>query len=648
MRRLWLALALGIGCAASTATADYVVIVANLGRPGDAPKAKAPAEPGKAELRAGAPGGLVPPAPPPGAAGGAFRGNPGAGVPGAAPPGGPADPAAAAPPGTFDPDAVPLMTVAIIEAQKKLSNQDVLRLQMGQPLPSLVPFKVNGFEGKVYLKNSSLSNVFIIHPNNKSVLRLSEVYEAKLKELAESKTDVKPDRWIELAEWSLAHGMLDHFKVHMEKAAAADKSLPKAAAYLQMKAALGKTVENVDTAGNWRRLLLTNRYQTYTTAHYAILSDDAPSVEPRKRLLEDALQAYYYWFALRGSQLPVPTRRLVAILTREPKTFKHLQSVLDSTPVIGATFYARRENLLVMSSRRLDDAYDRLDKLASPLWGAGYSREQLLKGKGYPAKNLLTNKEEVYDAMTLALLLKVMELDAEAAGTEHGATRQLLYASGLLPPAVAAPEWVQFGVATFFETSPGSPWPTIGLPNFEYSPLYRDLGTARKLPPDQLELLKMVVTDDYFRNHAPGLKREVALRNARATAWSLAHFLIRKRLDGLLRYFKELAQLPRDVPLDESTLWSAFARAFNAVDATGQPDPNALRELADDWDKDTKLEQYDNRETEVMREIRLAYQRAATLNSAAAAARSATPGAGNAQPQAPPAVGNRRNPRGGL
>ena len=69
--------------------------------------------------------------------------------------------------------------------------------------------------------------------------------------------------------------------------------------------------------------------------------------------------------------------------------------------------------------------------------------------------------------------------------------------------------------------------------------------------------------------------------SSRATAWSLTNFLIRKRLDGLQRYFKELGQMPRDMALDEETLWLAFARAFNAVDATGQPDLNALRDRED-------------------------------------------------------------------
>jgi hypothetical protein len=87
--------------------------------------------------------------------------------------------------------------------------------------------------------------------------------------------------------------------------------------------------------------------------------------------------------------------------------------------------------------------------------------------------------------------------------------------------------------------------------------------------------------------------------------------LIRKRPDGLQRYFRELSQLPRDLALDEDTLWQVFARSFGAVDMSGQPDLNALRELADEWDRDVQIDKYDPRELELMRTIRLAFRQAA-------------------------------------
>ncbi len=613
MKRWSLGLVLLLGMAVSTASADYVVIVANLGQgnvrmdpllvrqqPTNPQLQTNPNTP-----RFGGPIGGQPPLAPP------------AGAPPGAPPGQPGAPGAAQPPAAkpFDPDAVPLLIIAVVEVDRKLKTQDIVQLAFGQPID--VKFKVGSQTGRVFLANTSISSVTVLHPPDAKDKRrapeaLHVVYENMVKKLKDSKPPATADQWVDLAEWCLGHGMLDQFKLHMDAAAGLDKANPKVDGYLKIKAALAKPVQKTDVAGPWRLKLLSTRYQTATSAHYALLHNTAPAADARLRRLEDAFQSKYYWFALQGKQLPVPQERLLAILTADERDFRHLNQVLDSSPIVSDSFFARRENIAVFSARRLDDAYDRLEKRAAPLWGQGFNREQLLKGKGFPPAVAITNRPLVYEAMTLALLLKVLEQDAEVSGTAHGATRQLIYASGSLPRAVEAPEWFQFGVGTFFETSPGSPWPTVGLPSFEYLPVFRDLVTYKKLPEDRVELLRQVVTDGFFRNPESGVKKEAALRKARATAWSLTYFLMRKRLDGLQRYYQELGQMPRDLTLDESVLWLAFARAFGAVDAAGQPDLQALGDLAAEWEKDMRLDQYDNRETDLMREIRLAYKEAAT------------------------------------
>jgi hypothetical protein len=632
MKRGTLALLVLLGGAVSTATADYILIVANFGQLSQLQTPPPPVP--------GAPGG--------GVIGGGFRGGQPVTPPAVPPPPamrGPAPP----PSGPFDPDTAPLLTLAVVEVEKNMTQLDVRNLAAGRPVgappigpprPSLVHFKLGNLDGKIYLSNTSSTTIYVLHPDGdkKPVPPLHRVYEEKVKDLTSGKTPATAAQLVDLAEWCLAHGMLDRFKEHMDKAAELDKADAKVAGYLQMKATLAKPVDSTDTAGPWRKQLLTRSYQTTLSAHYALLQNDNAAAESRIKRMEDALQGYYYWFAVRGLQLPVPGQRLVGVLTSDSREFKRLHSTLDSTPIVSDAFYARHENLVVFSSRRLDDSYEHLKMMSDPLWAAGFSLEDLLKGKGFPTKAGV-KPEQIYQAMTFALLHKVMQLDGEVAGTSHGVTRQMLYSSGFLPPSVMAPEWAQFGVSTFFETAPGSPWPTFGLPHFVYWPLYRDLVSAKKLPPDQLDLLKMVVTDGYFRKLSFGEKKEEAdRRKARATAWSLTNFLIRKRLDGWQRYFKELSQLPRDMPLDEETLWRAFARAFNAVDATGQPDLNALKELADDWDKDTRLEQYDNREISVMRTIWQSYKEAAARQSAppTPGAPGAVPGA---VPGAPPAGG---------
>lgn len=602
MKRLLLALTLSLGVA-SVASADFVIIVANLGQGGAA----------KFTLQTVAPGlpGARPPVPgqPPGAPTFPTPGAPGAPVaPGA--PGAPANAKAPASEDELDPDTVPLMVVAVVEVEKKLGLQDFVVLARGGAVRAKC--KIGGQICSLYLANTPISMVAAIHPENKAMMPLQSVYEDKIKALKDTKAQVSAQQMVELAEWAFAHGMLERFKKHMDQAVELDKAHPKVAGYLQMKATLAKPVENADTAGPWRQKFLTTRYQTTKSAHYALLQNDTGAAEVRVKALEEALENYYYWFALRGVQLPVPRQRLVAVLTADEREFKHLRTTLDATPLVSNAFYAPREAIAVFSARRIDEAFDRLEKFAAPLWSEGYNRDLLLKGKGYPPGAERTRKQEVYEAMTLALLLKAMEIDGEVAGATHGVSRQLLYASGFLPRSVDAPEWVQFGASSFFETAQGSPWRTVGAPSFRYLPVYLAFSKAKKFPTDRVEFLKRVVTDYYFRNPDSGSSPDVRLRKARCTAWSLAYFLLRKRLDGLQRYFKELNQMPRDLELDEESLWLAFARAFNAVDAAGQPDQNALQELADDWDKDMQLDQVEDREGLLMREMWQTFKEAVT------------------------------------
>jgi hypothetical protein len=672
MKRVTLALVLLLGVAVSTATADYILIVADFGH-------------GKTDSKTPqvgfAPGGNVPglPGTPPVQPGGGFRGGP-AGIPPGAPPGAlpgglpgapnaPGGPAAGPgalpqPSAPFDPDTAPLLTLSVVEVERNMTVRDAVALASGRPVGfpgrTSVQIKIGDQIGKIFLCNTPSTTIYLLHPDNKATPPLHRVYEDKLKVLMDPKTAAGVTQWVELAEWCLAHGMIEQFKQHMDKAAELEKAEPHVAGYLLMKAALAKPVDATDTAGPWRKQLLTSRYQTITSPHYALLHNDSANADSRIKRMEITLQSFYYWFAIRGVQLPVPGRRLVGVLTADPREFKRLNSTLDSSPIIADAFYARHENLVVFSSQRLDDAYDHLKIMSAPLWTQGFSQEDVLKGK-YPQKVMLTNPGQVYEAMTMALLLKSMHVDGEVTGTSQAVTRQLLHVSGFLPTSVVTPEWVQFGVSTFCETAAGSPWPTFGLPHFLYWPYYRDLVAFKKLPPDQVDLLKEVVTDGYFRRLSIGMKKEADQRKARATAWSLTNFLIRKRLDGLQRYFKELSQMPRDMALDEETLWLAFARAFNAVDATGQPDLNALRDLADAWDKDVRLDEYDNRELNVMRTIWQSYKevaaRIAAQNAPGAAFPGGIPGAvpgavpGGGQPGAvPPQPGirpGRPGPGGG-
>jgi hypothetical protein len=73
---------------------------------------------------------------------------------------------------------------------------------------------------------------------------------------------------------------------------------------------------------------------------------------------------------------------------------------------------------------------------------------------------------------------------------------------------------------------------------------------------------------------------------ARATSWALVYYLDRQqKMDRLLSYANELAQMPRDLELDQGALEGSFAKAFSLGDSKNarKLDPARAQEFADNW-----------------------------------------------------------------
>jgi hypothetical protein len=315
----------------------------------------------------------------------------------------------------------------------------------------------------------------------------------------------------------------------------------------------------------------------------------------------------------------VPQTRQIVVLTSKENDFDLLHKVLTPGPVVVDGFFARRESLAVMHSKRHDDTYEALSKFWENWKGKGFQRAELLSGASKWSGSPPALKGEgtqgfvkAMEAQMLALMLKALEQEAELATVSHDASRQLLFSSGLLPRNVAVPEWILFGMGSFFETPLQSPWPTIGAPSPYYLPRWRELLNRKEqqLEKSSVETLRRVVTDGYFRTLPPDgkgdselhLVHEHALRKARTVAWSLTYFLAHQKLDGLRRYFVEVSKMPRDMELDDTVLLGCFARAFGCVDANNKVNDAELKKLATEWYGYWQTVHFDSEPT--MREIR--------------------------------------------
>jgi Protein of unknown function (DUF1570) len=234
----------------------------------------------------------------------------------------------------------------------------------------------------------------------------------------------------------------------------------------------------------------------------------------------------------------------------------------------------------------------------APYWQKGdYERPQLLDGTAKRSISKTPNPQDFARLMTLALLERALDDEGERAAVTHEGTRQLLVATGVAPRTVDMPQWVEFGAASVFETPkgpfPGAPlessialFPGVAAPSWAYLRPFKDMLKKLEARPqgfNPADLLRAVVTDREF-NQVISSADLHSLFQARTTGWALSYYLFKTRLPAMLKFYKELAKLPRYLEIDDREILACFARAFDVANDTGTgPDPVKFENLAKDW-----------------------------------------------------------------
>jgi hypothetical protein len=504
-----------------------------------------------------------------------------------------------------DLDNSPLIVVAVIEVNS-ISRKQRQIFDLGGEVTFRHKLVKGGWVKLQKSMSLGATTVRLLTEGNKALPTAAKEFQLRQEALVKEKA-ASAGPWIDLASWALERGLLAGFKTAMEKAAELEKTNPTVVNYLKVKAELARPPAKEDLALQWKNRMLEG-YKITPKGHYVVLhtfsTDSLVEVESQLNHLEDAFQAFYYWWALRNVVLKVPRERQVAVLppAQRDDDVARLRKHLTAGPPVADGFFARRENLAILPASRSDQSYKALKRISDPLWKEQFDKEGILRGKGVPKKYMMPNLVNKYykeQATVDAILLKAMNEEWEANGISHQASRQLLFASELLPTKVAVPEWIQFGLGSFFEAPLQSPWPSVGAPNSYWLPRFQDYRKEKKYAATPYETLVQVVTDGYFRKAAAMPRRqaklsedqaayEAELRKGRAAAWSLVYFLARDDQTGpraLQNYFKELSRMPRDVALDKDVLLGCFARAFDCAGPGGRgPDPTKLTSLANRWD----------------------------------------------------------------
>ncbi len=352
-----------------------------------------------------------------------------------------------------------------------------------------------------------------------------------------------------------------------------------------------------------------------------------PEASRRSAQLEENFKAFYLLNAIRGVAMPVPESPLVAILAKSSGDVRKLSASLDGMPLVADGFYSPDHGIVVLSPDRLDGVSQTFNRQIQEMFRQGATRKQLLDGEGPkidPNGTIKDSKkpEDVARMMTWVVAERYAEEEGEWSTVSREGTRQLMHAIGLLPQHVSLPQWLAEGSAGYYQRPKGPVFTKkeddkdyitvalstgFGSPNYvrqkQFSELIRlnQFKPSNKPKADPGVILRNVVTDAYFGAALGGLdaddamlplpqaakkasgpttepvpvaaveepqvikRRRYEFLNAKAlaTSWSLYYYLAKANPTGLDRYLAELSKMPRDLPLDEGSRLSAFAKAFN-------------------------------------------------------------------------------------
>lgn len=410
----------------------------------------------------------------------------------------------------------------------------------------------------------------------------------RYKKMKES-SDKSVEGWRSLAKNALENRLLDEFASAMEELKKLDAKDPTAVAFSQVQEGLRHppALDPSTAAMKGERFGDASR----ETDHYSILYKSNKLVPKDLDVWADQLEqnfkAVYYWFAFHNKPMPMPARKLVIVLVTKRQDFHNeILPAFDNPPTVADGFFMPRDHILVCCNEPLDEAYAGLSRILENMSNAGWITDKALD-KFYtnvPAI-LFANKVEVVKGAYKILVHKVMREESRLRTITHLGSAQLIAEARLLPEGVEAPRWIQFGVPSFFETGEGSLWPNTGLPNQKYLTKFqawKSTEKAERVLDKAPEALRSVVTDAYFNSSH---EEPEALLKARTMTWSLTYYLAMTNLEGLKRYYQEMAKLPRDMAFDEPALMACFARAFGLTESGSSNEVNRskLEQMAFNW-----------------------------------------------------------------
>lgn len=370
-----------------------------------------------------------------------------------------------------------------------------------------------------------------------------------------------PQAVFQAGVWALKHGMLDEYYEGIDETLKVDPKHAEAKRILALREQLHKPLPpRAGEADEMRKFVHRNEMKFASSDHFALLYDTPDKPEKvdktekkakrkarhlqRLELLERVYESFLLTFYSHGVDLELPKQRLQVVLFNNYADYKDFSTRLSSELVSTAGFYLPEQNISFFFDHGSHDAFKALSGAADKLKQLS---KEAVKMKALNAKDI------VRLANTIDLLIDIKQESQDIEVVSHEATHQMAANTGLFPHHVRVPKWVHEGLAAYFESPNDGAWSGIGAVNEVRIKYYRALE-----PDKEHSNLNFIVGDQIF-DYAGSLG---ATLHGYGQAWALTHFLIEKHFDELMRFYKELGELPPDIEFTPEVLNPLFDRAF--------------------------------------------------------------------------------------
>ncbi|GJM24006.1 MAG: hypothetical protein DHS20C16_04210 [Phycisphaerae bacterium] len=308
-------------------------------------------------------------------------------------------------------------------------------------------------------------------------------------------------------------------------------------------------------------------FKIKTTAHFVIVYDgDTETIADFIARIEATYRGVYRFLKLHDLDSTVPAQKLEMLFFEHPDSFFEYAERTGASVTGAAGFYSPKTNRSAfyhaLNMRRLVGVNEEIASIEASLdsrqrSNRGRDRKNVLK----QLRRLRIERDQTIESVNQLVV-------------QHEVAHQVLYNAGLHSREGDHPTWLVEGLACLFETPPnrnGAGFATVNqyrllnlrealtgeiAPKRVRAASFKDAIRHGRLVP----LRRLIGDGSLFDTGKPNVG------NAYAQAWSLVHYLHRRKREAFGDYLMVLAKRPTDRAYSAATELMIFEEVFGPVD----------------------------------------------------------------------------------